>query len=368
MVIDRFGALVALLALCGAACTSEFDPTARYECTSDADCVSGFYCHPAQDECVPDSVPAGAVFYGLCDDADCATSTVDRLEISRAGEAVEARSVVSLLDGADAPTGSEQWIAPSPSGAWLLLGTTRECAVQLCMALVAADGSGFTPITLNAQPLQADSGVVDDAAATVVFEANNAETGAAGLFRIDQGPLGWQAAGDLGSAEACSDYQQLVLAQDGCRLAFRCIAPSGGVSLAQITLDKAGCPSSEPGVEALVTTDAPPACSDCATTGAISHPAFARDGSLVFEADWTGARTVWRRSVDGVVAPVNPALTHDTLPCALPDGRIVSRFGQQTNGASFGLKIMAPDGTSVETLLPPPAGPGVADSRLLCSG
>ncbi len=97
-------------------------------------------------------------------------------------------------------------------------------------------------------------------------------------------------------------------------------------------------------------TDSPPGLPD---VGALHHPDYAPDGSIVFEGDWDG-EMIWRLPAGGSVPErVNAAYTNDNSPCVLADGRIVSLWLNRPGGqGDHELKIMAADGSAGMVILP----------------
>jgi hypothetical protein len=84
------------------------------------------------------------------------------------------------------------------------------------------------------------------------------------------------------------------------------------------------------------------------------HPDYAPDGTVVFEADWTGGsdEQIWRFTpgaggAAGTLAQIG-AFDDDNSPCVLPDGRIASLWlNRPGNTASLHeLKIMNADGSN----------------------
>lgn len=101
-------------------------------------------------------------------------------------------------------------------------------------------------------------------------------------------------------------------------------------------------------------TDHPPG-SVTNAVGACHQPAFAPDGSIVFESDWNSEQ-IYRLPV-GQTVPilVSPtSMTNDNSPCVLPDGRIVSLWLNRSGNTTgvHELTVHAADGSYLFTLQP----------------
>jgi len=111
-------------------------------------------------------------------------------------------------------------------------------------------------------------------------------------------------------------------------------------------------------------TDSPAGLPD---TGGLMSPDYAPDGSIVFEADWSG-EAVWRLPA-GETTPVLVGVneTNDNSPCVLPDGRIVSLWLNRPENEEgvHEIKLMAADGSSREMLV---TLTDVADIGMGCGG
>ncbi|MCZ7574999.1 MAG: hypothetical protein M5U01_41145 [Ardenticatenaceae bacterium] len=97
--------------------------------------------------------------------------------------------------------------------------------------------------------------------------------------------------------------------------------------------------------------------------GALHHPDYAPDGSIVFAADWDGR--IWRLpGPDAAPFPVAPQFEGDDSPCVLPDGRIASLWWNRPGGpGSAELKVMAADGSQFRMVL---TGVDVAPAGIGC--
>jgi hypothetical protein len=139
---------------------------------------------------------------------------------------------------------------------------------------------------------------------------------------------------------------------DGSHLVFDCgdrPYAAEGTAICEVVTDGSG-------FQVLLTPDANPDSSSSASPvarpqsldeAALHGPAYAPDGSLVFEADW-GSETIWRLPA-GSNTPdsIGPAFNNDNAPCVLPDGRVASLWLDRPGGTSLHeLKVMTSDGDS----------------------
>jgi hypothetical protein len=98
----------------------------------------------------------------------------------------------------------------------------------------------------------------------------------------------------------------------------------------------------------------------------VHHADYSPDGSLVFEADWTGEQ-VWLAAAGpaSAVRP-QPAQSNDNSPCVLPGGYIASLWlGRPGGDGIHELKVSAPDGSEFAVLTP---DVDILDIGLSCHG
>jgi len=115
---------------------------------------------------------------------------------------------------------------------------------------------------------------------------------------------------------------------------------SGTTSICEVGLDGSGFRV------VLTPADSPAGLPDI---GDLQAPDYAPDGSIVFEASWTGEE-IWRLA-PGAGTPTrissSSAYNNDNSPTVLPNGNIVSLWMNRPNGSSVHeLKVMTPDGSN----------------------
>lgn len=243
-------------------------------------------------------------------------------------------------------SGSEDiWLNTSPDGKWLLLATDRfdaECVGWPCLAIVSGDLSTGTAVRAHGELIHPEgfSAVASDGNLIVYPGPGGPHT--LDLWAVTSREDGWSTPLLL-TANSPYDYNhQPAVSADGSKVVFDCgHQPYGaeGTALCEVGTDGTGFRV------VLTPADSPPGFP---TTGALHHPDYAPDGSIVFEADWAGEQ-IWRLPVGAVISVrVASQFGNDNSPCVLPDGRIVSLWlNRPGNPEGFHeIKVMASDGAS----------------------
>lgn len=260
-------------------------------------------------------------------------------------------------------SGSEDiWLNTSPDGKWLLLATDRfdaECIGWPCLAIVAWDLSAGAVIRANGEVIHPEGfSAVASGGNLIVFPAPG-DSHTLDLWAVTRREDGWSAPALLTADSPYEFNHQPAIRADGSKVVFDCgHQPYGaeGTAICEVNTNGAGFRV------VLTPADSPPGFP---TTGALHHPDYAPDGSIVFEADWAGEQ-IWRLPV-GAALPVRvaPQFGNDNSPCVLPDGRIVSLWlNRPGNPEGFHeIKVMASDGSSYIMVL---IGVDVADIGIGC--
>jgi hypothetical protein len=233
--------------------------------------------------------------------------------------------------------GTDDWINVSADGSTFVLATERfdpQCKGWACLAVVPADLSGGTVVTVDGEAIHPDSrAAISPDGSAIVFPKGG------GPHELDL----WVTirSGDAWSAPVLLtgnlDYQYSdspAFSPDGKRIAFTCgNQPYGGEGTAICWVNADGSRLAE------VISGLHP----------YLHPAFSPDGSLLFATDRGIARLV--AGSDGS-DPIGLAFSNDNAPCALPDGRIASLWIDRPGGSGrHELKVMSADGTSYVMLV-----------------
>ena len=217
----------------------------------------------------------------------------------------------------------------SPDGDWLVVETERfdaECAGWSCLAVVSADLSTGDAIRAAGQVIHNEGfSAVASGGNLVVFSTNEGPHGI-DLWTVTRSGDVWDAPLLLTADSPHEFNHQPALSADGGLVVFNCGPESyagEGSALCEVGSDGTN-------FRVLLTpADAP---AGFPTTGALHHPDYAPDGSIIFEADWDGEQ-IWRLPPGGTEpVRVTTEFNNDNSPCVLPDGRIVSLWLKRPEG------------------------------------
>jgi parallel beta-helix repeat protein len=237
----------------------------------------------------------------------------------------------------------------SPDGSWLVLETNRfdpECVDWACLAVISADLSSGEAVRANGQLIHNEGfSAIASGGDLVVYVAGDGPH-ERDLWVINRTDSAWQVPVLLTADSPHNFNHQPALSDDGSKVLFNCGPESyagEGAEICEVSTSGAGFRV------VLTPADSP---TGFPTTGALHHPDYAPDGSIVFEADWDGEQ-IWRLSA-GATEPiqVTDTFNNDNSPCVLPDGRIVSLWLDRPAGDGLHeIKVMASDGSSFSMLL-----------------
>jgi hypothetical protein len=224
---------------------------------------------------------------------------------------------------------------------------------------VAGDLSAGAVVSVNGQPIHPDAFSAIAASGNLIVYPSGGGPHTQDLWSVARVNGQWAAPVLLTAGSPYSYNAQPAISLGGGKVLFDCgNQPYGADGTAICEVGVAGG-----GFRVVLAPANAPA--GYPTTGALHHPAYAPDGSYVFEGNW-GVEQVWRLAV-GVTVPtlVASRFTNDNSPCVLPDGRVVSLWlGRPGNPSGLHeLKIMGPDGANDAVLLP---GQDVADVGIGC--
>ncbi|MCI0576696.1 MAG: hypothetical protein L0332_34640, partial [Chloroflexi bacterium] len=263
----------------------------------------------------------------------------DRVYRLAASEGATPEEISLALD--QLAPGEDEWLNISATGEWLLLSTTRfdaECAGWACLVLLPGDLSTFEVVRAGGVVLHPASAAVAAQATTIVYEDGGGPQ-ERDLWVVYLQGDGWSTP-QLLTGESPYAYNSLPsLSPDGGRVLFDCGAvPYGQEGTAICLVDIASGD-----FQVVLAPDQGPETSE---QNALHHPAFAPDGSIVFEADWQGER-IWRLPAGGTEPVlVSTEFSNDNSPCVLPDGRIASLWLNRPGGSGLHeIKVMTADGS-----------------------
>lgn len=277
----------------------------------------------------------------------------------------EGGKVQNLRDELDRISdGDDVSVNVSPDGEWLVVESERfGCTGDPCYAVITRTVTSGSVVTGAKGPLRGGRPALGPGALSVVYPAPGgphaldlwfAETGAP-----DTAPI-------LLTADSPFQFNDLpALSADGARVVFDCgDGPFGGPGTSI-------CEVSTQGLEFRIVF-APADGPTGTLANALHHADYAPDGSIVFEADWSGDH-VWRLPGGAGTPEVIGSFAADNSPCVLADGRIVSLWlGRPENTDGFHeLKIMDADGANERMLLlnePGESSVDITDAGLGCGG
>ncbi len=247
--------------------------------------------------------------------------------------------------------GQDNAASLGPDGRFIALDTSRfACERGDCLGVATGDLQSLALVPSAAAPFApAGRPSVAVGGARVVYPKQVGDR--VDLFAVARSGDGWGVEVPLTATSPYPFHHDIVIAWDGTKAVFDC-GPSQyqapGTCVCEAHTDGTGfrkvlCPGdAENGTAA----------------NELHHPAYAPDGTIVFEADWRSNETVWRMDADGThPLKVSPDVySDDNSPCVLADGRIVSLWlGRvEADGSSPGLhemKVMNADGSHAEMIV-----------------
>jgi hypothetical protein len=245
----------------------------------------------------------------------------------------------ALSSGSD-----DRWLNTSPDGQWLVLDTDRfdpECAGWTCLAIVNGDLLAGEAVRANGELVHPEGfSAVASGGHLIVYPARGI-THTVDLWAVTRNAAAWNAPVLLTGDSPYAYNHQPAISANGGKVVFDCgNAPYGaqGTAICEVNTD---------GTEFRVVLTPAGSPAGFPKTGALHHPDYAPDGSIVFEADWAGEQ-IWRLPMGSTVpARVNAQFGNDNSPCVLPDGRIASLWLNRPSSSGFHeIKVMASDGSS----------------------
>jgi Tol biopolymer transport system component len=258
--------------------------------------------------------------------------------------------------------GSDDWLNISANGKWLVLSTRRfasECAGWSCLALVTGDLSSGTAVRAGGQVVHPEGfGAVSSSGNLIVYSSSGGPH-TRDLYAIRRQGSTWSLPLLLSGASGYAYNEQPSLSYNGTQVVFECgNRPYGEVGTALCVGRTDGG-----GFRVVLTPAHPP--TGLPATGLLQEPAYAADGSILFEGDYA-AEQIWRQPI-GATIPTNVGarFTNDNSPCGLPDGRIASLWLDRSGGQGLHeIKVMSADGSSYMMAL---TGRDVADIGIGCA-
>ena len=258
------------------------------------------------------------------------------------------------------PGAADAWVNQSANGSWLLVSTERfGCASDgPCLVVAPADVRTAEVVRVADVAVRSDGfSAINSTGTTIVYVAGDGHH-TRDLWVIERGDVGWSLPRELTAASKYAYNSQPALSPDGSRVVFSCgdvPYEAAGSTLCEIRTDGSG-------LRELLDPRARGGSAD----NAVRRGSYAPDGSVVFEAEWSGEQ-IWRLP-SGRVDPIRvtaSAVANDNSPCVLPDGRVVSLWlGAKDNSTGIHqLRVAFPDGSGAAVL---PFGADIIDIGLGC--
>ena len=253
---------------------------------------------------------------------------------------------------------ADRRINVSSDGAWLVWETRNgeaECETVGCLIVAPSSDPKAAqivkyPVTIRGVPtLQTVTSLAGIPAVTsggnlIVYPFATLE--GIGLFTVKRAGSSWGDPASITAQLGTTFNDQPSLSSNGEKLVFDCgNVPYGneGTDICQINTDGTGFVQ-------VFENDA--RSRDAVQAGALHHPAFTADGSVIFEASWNGEQ-LWRAKKGDAVATRISSINNDNSPCVLPDGRIVSLWLDRPGNSSgtHELRVVNADGSNPQMLL-----------------
>jgi hypothetical protein len=309
---------------------------------------------PATDAAASEQIDSaawagGTVWYSLEDG-------IRRIE-ARPGS--QPQNISDLLDDV-AGTGSDGWVNASSDGHMLLVETDRlGCADWPCLAVVDMDTRDAVRVEADGEAVHAENfGAISPDGRTVVYPQDGGPH-ELDLWAVTRDGAGWSSPRLLTDGSDSAWHELPAFSADGAYVLFNCSDTAyaqEGAALCEVGADGGDLR------RVLGPTDIPGG----GPQESLHHPAYAPDGSIVFEANGGDVEMIWRLPAGSARAePITTAFSNDNSPCVLPDGAIVSLWLDREGGnGDHELKVMRPDGSEYAVLLP---DVDVADVGIGCS-
>ncbi len=236
-------------------------------------------------------------------------------------------------------------ITVSPDGSWYVFRSERfepgsQGNAGLCIA--PSDFSRAETVVVNGTTIHGDGMGQAVAGGLAIVYVDGGGPHTRDLFVVRRAGNTWTGPFLLTAASPYAFHDLPVLTADNSRVVFQAgPQPYGaaGTRLCEVMLDGNG-------FQTLLEASAVPP--GFGPSPALRVPAPAPDGSIVFEAEWTGGEQVWRLPANrGNAVLIAARFVNDNSPTVLPDGRIASLW-LEAPGASglHQLKVMDPDGSN----------------------
>ncbi len=247
-------------------------------------------------------------------------------------------------------------IRVSWNGLWYAFSSERfdaEAAGWAGLAVAPGDLSGVVSVRTATGIIHGNQPSITNDGLTVVY------VGADGPHNTDiyathrQG-LVWSDPVALSAGSPFLTHERPVISPEGSTVLFSAGNDFDHLIVCAVSMDGSGFR------QAITMANAPAGSQD----SQVYSPAYAPDGSIVFETAWTGGEQIWRLPSGNATKPVlvTAEFNNDNSPVVLPDGRIASLWmGHPDGNSGHHLKIMSAHGQNYFMLTLPAIPPNIQD-------
>ncbi len=259
-------------------------------------------------------------------------------------------STENITEGLNAlSSGSDEWISSSPNGEWLLMETSRfdaDCSGWNCLAVVKSDLSSGQAVTIGKTLLHGDDyGAIASSGERIVYPFGDGPHDK-DLYTINKNGDSWSDPILLTAQSTFPFNLQPSIHEDGSKVVFDCGDDPYGQPPTSI------CEVNTDGTDFRVvwTPEQGATGVQGRSDVALHHPDYFSDGSIVFEADWSGEQ-IWRLSGSGPPVVLANQYSNDNSPCVLQNDCIVSVWLERPGSSgTHELKVMDASGGNFSML------------------
>jgi hypothetical protein len=289
-----------------------------------------------EETAVPDialNAPAGHVHYTLSDDQH-----LYRLDVANPTTPQDLTLALNAL-----ASGADEWSNLSPDGNWLLISSERdfdpECAGWPCLVLLPINLTTSEVLRTPESIIHAEGFSAIASGGDLVVYVGGDGPHAQDLFAVTRQGSIWSAPLLLTADSAYDGHTQPAIAADSSTILMNCDPDiqDGQEGTAVCAVNRDGT-----NFHTIITPKDGPGGT---ATNALRHPDYAPDGSIVFEADWSGEQ-IWRLPADSSTPIQVTNFNNNNSPCVLPDGHIASLWlDRPGSNGGHELKIMTANGS-----------------------
>jgi len=247
-------------------------------------------------------------------------------------------------------------IRVSWDGSWYAFSSERfdaEASGWAALAIATGDLSGVVSIRTASGVIHGNQPSVTNDGTTVVYVGSDGPHDTDIFVTHLQGST-WSDPIVLSTDSPFATHERPVFSQDGETVLFNAGDDFDHLVVCEVNMDGSGFR------QAITEANAPAG----SQASQVFSPAYAPDGSIVFETAWTSGEQIWRLPSGSGAEPVLVAgsFTNDNSPVVLPDGRIASLWmGHPDGNDGHHLKVMDANGQNDFMLTLPSIPPNIQD-------